>query len=952
MTRTLALILFFLIFAGAAGAVPPRYQYTYYSADNGLGRTIIEDIAQDGNGCLWLATWSGLYRFDGRRFSNFKLGPTDAEGKRANNRFDRIYTDAFGQLLALSYDRSLYRFDLRRESFSRIECGKEITDIFRLSSDDFRILCADNSILRLRFSDGGRACEISEYMRLDGDEKVNDIQKDAEDNVWVLTDKAIYGNRLLAAERPAYCYEEYDGAIYMGSEDGIIVEFINGRVFELETHLRQRITMICKLPQNLEFLIGSAEDGFTLFNLYDWELTPVSGDAYFAGEPQSLRDSNGNTWIYSTEGSISIFDREKLRIEPFFCNDSGVSVWDAESNVHCALIDRQDNIWIAGSWGGVGKAVLKEYDFRLLPMNGNAAAAESNSVRSLMQSRGGIIYAGTKDGMVHLLDRELRPLSKWNAGKQVYSLSEDRNGRVWIGTKGNGVIENTVTDAAGIPAFRPRAYRKPDGPELVYCIRPDRGDRIWIASFDGRISYTDISGDERHFVTRADIPGFPDGQPSRVRYITFSPDGKMLVCGWSGILSCDNPSDPPELLRFENFTNVSEYDIQHILFTSAGEMYASSFGNGFLHFDTCDKDSGFAAFTSEDGLLSDFVLSAVEDRSGAIWIITPKGLNRLDPKTGAISGWPLERIGYNLLLNEGEPLLTSGGRILLNTGSGILHFNPEEISGSSYVPKVFVSSCYVAGKKTLTESGRSLRVHRREGVTVNFTAVDLSSPENIIRSYRLDGKGDGGWIRLGSSQAVNLDRLTLGRHSLEMRATNSNGLDVGNGIRMEIIVRPSPLPTILASIVILTFVFILMSAAMHRRKAANAAVTEAVAGEPGQEERLSGDDLRFVKAFLSFLEENLDNGDIGSEDMASALNISRSVLFDRCRTLLGKAPAEYLRDLRFEKAVQMLREGGHSISQIAYQTGFNDSHYFSKAFKQRFGKTPSEYRKSIKNQSS
>ena len=78
------------------------------------------------------------------------------------------------------------------------------------------------------------------------------------------------------------------------------------------------------------------------------------------------------------------------------------------------------------------------------------------------------------------------------------------------------------------------------------------------------------------------------------------------------------------------------------------------------------------------------------------------------------------------------------------------------------------------------------------------------------------------------------------------------------------------------------------------------------------------------------------------------MNMSRSSLFQKCRDKLKMTPLEYLKELRFRKAAEMLQEGSHSISQIAWATGFNDSHYFSRAFKQRFGKTPSEYRNSAR----
>ena len=101
----------------------------------------------------------------------------------------------------------------------------------------------------------------------------------------------------------------------------------------------------------------------------------------------------------------------------------------------------------------------------------------------------------------------------------------------------------------------------------------------------------------------------------------------------------------------------------------------------------------------------------------------------------------------------------------------------------------------------------------------------------------------------------------------------------------------------------------------------------------------------FRDALTAFLEEHIDDGDLSITDVATAMNMSRSSLFQKCRDSLKMTPLEYLKELRFRKAAEMLREGGFSISQVAWATGFNDSHYFSRAFKQRFGKTPSEYRR-------
>ena len=86
--------------------------------------------------------------------------------------------------------------------------------------------------------------------------------------------------------------------------------------------------------------------------------------------------------------------------------------------------------------------------------------------------------------------------------------------------------------------------------------------------------------------------------------------------------------------------------------------------------------------------------------------------------------------------------------------------------------------------------------------------------------------------------------------------------------------------------------------------------------------------------------------------MCTALNVSRSVLFEKCRGLLDTTPAIYLRHLRLDQAKALIREGGRTMAEISYTAGFNDPHYFSKIFKQEFGQTPTGYRASLKQESS
>jgi AraC-like DNA-binding protein len=56
---------------------------------------------------------------------------------------------------------------------------------------------------------------------------------------------------------------------------------------------------------------------------------------------------------------------------------------------------------------------------------------------------------------------------------------------------------------------------------------------------------------------------------------------------------------------------------------------------------------------------------------------------------------------------------------------------------------------------------------------------------------------------------------------------------------------------------------------------------------------------------------------------------------------------EYIRKLRIEKAVDLLANPDHTLSEIAYLTGFSDQSHFNRIFKAQTGQNPSDFRKNL-----
>lgn len=102
-------------------------------------------------------------------------------------------------------------------------------------------------------------------------------------------------------------------------------------------------------------------------------------------------------------------------------------------------------------------------------------------------------------------------------------------------------------------------------------------------------------------------------------------------------------------------------------------------------------------------------------------------------------------------------------------------------------------------------------------------------------------------------------------------------------------------------------------------------------------------DKRFLESTIQQVERHIERSDFDLEELSSALNMSKSTLHRKIKSITGLTPLDFVRNIKMKRACMMLSAGHLTISEIAYALGFNDPKYFSKCFKNEFGTTPSEY---------
>lgn len=98
----------------------------------------------------------------------------------------------------------------------------------------------------------------------------------------------------------------------------------------------------------------------------------------------------------------------------------------------------------------------------------------------------------------------------------------------------------------------------------------------------------------------------------------------------------------------------------------------------------------------------------------------------------------------------------------------------------------------------------------------------------------------------------------------------------------------------------------------------------------------------FIKKAVACVRANMANEDFGKEDFASALALSQSLLYKKIKALTNLSVVEFIRDIRLSHAMELLRAGEHNVTEVSELCGFSTPAYFSKVFKEHFGKTPTE----------
>nr|WP_320059115.1 two-component regulator propeller domain-containing protein [uncultured Bacteroides sp.] len=547
-------------------------------------------------------------------------------------------------------------------------------------------------------------------------------------------------------------------------------------------------------------------------------------------------DVFNNLWIHPYAGGFSRYDRANDRIVSFY-NEPGAPNWKFSSKIHSAMSDKQGNLWLCTHSKGLEKISFSDHQFHLNYIKDCKYESLINNVRSISQDKEKNLWIGMKSGKISIYDKKDIYQGYLTANGKIarhgtplkgvaYSILQDKQGVIWIGTRGEGLVRaEQQGEHYLISRFKyneANIYSLSDN--SIYSLYEDDKGILWVATFGGGLNYIQKEAGQYKFINyRNNLKNFPITTCGKVRHIAADHQGYIWLGTSCGTVRFKNHFKIPEDIKFDVYTHIpgdekslSNNEVHWVLPTKKDGLYLLTFGGGLCKFTGYDITGKpvFRSYTIKDGLASDVLLSAQEDRNGNLWISTEKGVCKFIPSTGYSKNFADNELGISeAQFNEGSSYQSYDGNIYFGTTHGSLSFHPGNIRISNYVPKIVFSKLSVMNTETspavkgsvltqnINDTKKLILPHSKNVLTLTFSALDMIHTDNIRYRYKLENFDDD-WIYSGEQQhAATYTNLPTGHYVFHVKSTNGDGVWCNNERTLMITVQPVFWETIWAYII-------------------------------------------------------------------------------------------------------------------------------------------------------
>ena len=369
------------------------YVQSVYSSNNGLPCGEANDIAQTNDGVLWIGTYAGLYRYNGREFRWID----DYESVKNVN---CLYVDEEGRLWIGTNDNGL-----------SIVIREKIVNVLDQSSG----LPSDSVRSIIRATDGyyyiGTTSSMQILIMNNGLKIANTLPE------------VNYADSITADQKGHVAAISSDGTLYL-MKNG---EIVNSMSLPDENELFN----CCAFSPDGKLMVGSSTNHIYSYNISDDDRFKID-NVITCKDVSSINNlnylSNGTLFI-STDSGVSYLD---------FTGYHVLNTNDFNNSIDNMLYDYQGNLWFTSS--RLGLLRLAKSPFKDV----YGAIGMERKVVNAIVSWQDCYYIGTDSGL-NIVDRSCREqieneLSEQLDGKRIRCMLVDKKNHLWICTYGSGLL--------------------------------------------------------------------------------------------------------------------------------------------------------------------------------------------------------------------------------------------------------------------------------------------------------------------------------------------------------------------------------------------------------------------------------------------------------------------------------------------------------------------------------
>lgn len=590
-----------------------------------------------------------------------------------------------------------------------------------------------------------------------------------------------------------------------------------------------------------DFWFDTKDMGIYRFDLQTLKLsfyrvaTDDAATIVFPPKTMVFKDIEGRIWIQPKGGGFSIYNPTTNQLDPFFNSKTSVN-WRFSNILHAAFSDNQGNLWLCTRSHGLEKVVFDKNFFRTKKINNEINSVISNDVRAVFEDDESNIWVATKDRRLTIYDKNHTFIGQLSASAKivkngvfsamVYSIMQDKNRDIWIGTKGGGLYKlkrKSTGNEFEMTRFVKNTldvYSISDN--NIYSIFQDSKGRVWVGTYGGGLNlvHETLDGKTVFINHHNNLKDFPIDIANRIRFIAQNGNGNISIGTTGGLIMFSSEFNDPEDIEFKIFSrkpgnkeSLSNNDVHGICISRQGEMFLATFGGGLNKVVESDKygfPTKFKSYNGSSGLPSDITLAVIEDEFGKLWISSENNLSKFDPVKESFESFAeIKRLMSGQNFSEASTCKLRSNEFIFGYSNGIISFSPRQIINNSYRPNIVFSNLQIFNKDVEIGEENSPLIsdintitklkltHKQNFINIEFAALDFVDPDNILYAYKLEGF-DPDWNYVQKQRIANYTNLPKGSYVFRVKSTNSEGIWVENERSMPIEVLPSFWETIWA----------------------------------------------------------------------------------------------------------------------------------------------------------